>query len=200
MPNKQSAALLAEALQKLSDALEEAKAIDAPEPYIMSLATVDAQGRPSVRSILLANINERGLLFFVNTQSGKGKQLANNPNVAICFFWPSLHLQVVIDGVAEQEAEAEANRIWSKRARANQLAAWASHQSEESLGKDALAARVAEMQEAFSDERVPMPENWAGYRVLPARMEFWRTGWQHMKDRVRYKKEGEQWVKTMLDP
>ena len=200
MSNNRSVPLLAEALQKLTDALEEASATDAPEPYIMSLATVDGDGKPSVRSILLANVNEQGLLFFVNKKSGKGIQLANNPNVGMCFFWPSLNLQVVVDGVAQQEAEAEANRIWSKRARANQLAAWASHQSEESLGKDALAARVEEIQDAFSDERVPMPENWAGYRVLPTRIEFWRTGWQHMKDRVRYKKDDEGWTKTMLDP
>ena len=121
MSNNRSVPLLAEALQKLTDALEEASATDAPEPYIMSLATVDGDGKPSVRSILLANVNEQGLLFFVNKKSGKGIQLANNPNVGMCFFWPSLNLQVVVDGVAQQEAEAEANRIWSKRARANQL-------------------------------------------------------------------------------
>lgn len=200
MVDNQSASLLAEALQKLNDALEEASANDVPEPYIMALATADAQGKPSVRSILLANINDVGLLFFANKKSGKGKQLADNPHVAICFFWPTLHLQVVIDGVVKVETEAEANRIWSKRARANQLAAWASRQSEESAGKQALASRVAEVKHAFSDERVPMPVNWAGYRVHPTRIEFWRTGWSRMKDRTCYRLEDEQWVKLLLDP
>lgn len=200
MSDNQSSKLLAEALQKLTDALEEASASGAPEPYIMSLATVDADNKPSVRSILLANVNEQGLLFFVNKNSGKGIQLANNPNVAMCFYWPSMSLQVVVDGVAQQEAGAEANRIWSKRARANQLAGWASRQSEESSGRDVLAARVAETQETFSDERVPLPEHWAGYRAFPTRIEFWRTGWRRMKHRVCYKKDDEGWTKTLLDP
>lgn len=200
MADNQATALLAEALQKLHDALQEAHENNVPEPDIMSLATVDAQSRPSVRSILLANVNERGLLFFANKQSGKGIQLANNPNVGCCFYWAPLRLQVVIDGVAQEESESEANKIWSKRARANQLAAWASQQSQQSAGKAALASRVEEVQDTFSDKRVPMPEHWAGYRVLPTRIEFWRTGWRHMKDRVRYSKEGEVWTKTMLDP
>ncbi|MGI9285725.1 MAG: pyridoxamine 5'-phosphate oxidase [Pseudomonadales bacterium] len=200
MTNEQSEKLLAEALQKMRDALDEAVACDAPEPYIMSLATVDANGKPSVRSIMLANVNEHGLLFFVNKKSGKGIQLMNNPNVAMCFFWPSLNLQVIVDGIARQESGDEANRIWSKRARANQLAAWASQQSEESLGRQALASRVAETKQAFRDEHVPLPDHWAGYRVLPTRIEFWHTGWQHLKDRVRYKKDGEDWIKTMLNP
>lgn len=200
MSNSQSAELLAEALQKLSDTLLEAYENNAPEPYIMSLATVDAKGRPSVRSILLANVNEQGLLFFANKQSGKGIQLAGNPNVACCFYWPALRLQVVIDGVSQEESEPEANKIWSKRSRANQLAAWASHQSQQSSGKAALASRVEEMQDTFSDERVPMPEHWAGFRIHPTRIEFWRTGWRHMKDRVRYQKEDVGWTKTMLDP
>ncbi len=200
MTNSQSAALLAEALQKLSFTLQEARENGVPEPYIMSLATVDASGKPSVRSMLLANINEFGLLFFVNTQSGKGIHLANNPHVGCCFFWPSMSLQVTIDGVAQQESDAEANKIWSKRSRANQLAAWASKQSQQSAGTDALASRLEQVQETFSDERVPMPEHWAGYRVLPTRIEFWHTGWRHMKDRVRYSKDGDAWTKTMLDP
>ncbi len=200
MSNSQAAALLSEALQKLRYTLEEARENGVPEPYTMSLATVDKAGKPSVRSILLANVNDVGLLFFVNKQSGKGVHLAQNPNVACCFFWPSMQLQVVIDGVAEQESDAEANKIWSKRGRANQLAAWASRQSQQSAGKKALASRMEKMQDTFTDERVPMPEHWAGYRVLPKRIEFWHTGWRHMKDRVRYSKDGEVWTKTMLDP
>lgn len=200
MSNNQAAALLAEALQKLRYTLQEARENGVLEPYTMSLATVDKTGKPSVRTILLANVSDVGLLFFVNKHSGKGVHLANNPNVACCFFWPSMHLQVVIDGVAEQESDAEANKIWSKRGRASQLAAWASQQSQQSAGKTALASRMEKTRDTFNDERVPMPEHWAGYRVLPTRIEFWHTGWRHLKDRVRYSKDEENWTKTLLDP
>ena len=162
MQDNESTSLLAEALQKLTDALEEASG--EPEPYRMSLATADTNGKPSVRTILLADlladdVDARGLLFFINSKSGKRLAIAKNPHVALCFFWPLLKLQVIVEGVAQHETSDNAENIWSKRGRAKQLAAWASQQSENSQTTGGLQNRVTEAKQTFSDRRVLLPEN-----------------------------------------
>lgn len=144
-----------------------------PDPNAMSVATVDADGRPSNRIVLLKAHDERGFVFYTNYEGRKGRELLDNPECALCFHWPPLERQVRIEGRAEPVAREEADAYFATRARESQLGAWASHQSERMDAPDALEQRLAEMTERFADGAVPRPPHWSGFRVVPRRIEFW---------------------------
>jgi len=144
-----------------------------PDPNAMSVATVDAEGRPSNRIVLLKAHDERGFVFYTNYEGRKGRELFANPACALCFHWPPLERQVRIEGRAEPVAPEEADAYFASRARESQLGAWASHQSEVMDTRDALERRLAEMTQRFAGGPVPRPPHWSGFRVVPRRMEFW---------------------------
>ena len=144
-----------------------------PDPNAMSLATVDADGRPSNRIVLLKAHDERGFVFYTNYEGRKGRELLAHPECALCFHWPPLERQIRIEGRAEPVAPAEADAYFASRARESQLGAWASHQSERMDAPDALEQRLAEMTQRFAGGPVPRPPHWSGFRVVPRRMEFW---------------------------
>jgi pyridoxamine 5'-phosphate oxidase len=155
------------------------------EPSAMVLATVDADGRPDARTLLLKDLDERGFVFYTNLRSAKGRQIAANPHAALAFPWHPMYRQVRVRGRVEQLAEAEAAGYFASRPRDSQIAAWASRQSEPLGSRAQLEAQVAEQERRWSDvEQVPLPSFWGGYRVLPTEVELWVGHPSRLHDRV----------------
>ncbi|MGB5439095.1 MAG: pyridoxamine 5'-phosphate oxidase [Gammaproteobacteria bacterium] len=192
--------LYAEALKRFGKLLDSASSAGVPEPAAMTLATADADGRPSVRTMLLKHFDERGLVFYSNSHSRKGRDLVENPHASLCFFWQPLMQQVRIEGPVEPISFAESDRYWETRSRDSQLSAWASQQSDPLEDRKLLDHQVAEYREKFLDQPIPRPPHWFGYRVTPEYIEFWKSGWHWLNERVLYGKTADGWYKTLLYP
>lgn len=163
--------------QRFNEWFEKAKTNSAIiEPTAMCLSTVDQSGRPSNRMILLKKFDESGFCFFTNLTSRKGKELSENKNVALCFYWGILGLQVRIEGEVEKVTLKEADDYFSSRRRGSQIGAWASKQSCEMHEWREFEDRIAEIEDHFKDQEVPRPPFWSGFRVVPKRIEFWEEG------------------------
>ena len=154
--------------------LAEALAREPSDANAMSLATVDADGLPDVRMVLLKDADARGFVFYSNVESAKGRELAANPKAALLFHWKSLRRQVRIRGAVEPVSEAEADAYWATRARPAQLGGWASQQSRPLPDRLALEKKIAEFGLKFGLGKVPRPPHWTGFRVVPESLEFWR--------------------------
>lgn len=154
--------------------LEDAKAKEPNDPNAMALATVDAEGMPDVRMVLLKGVDDRGFVFYTNLESAKGRQLAATPKAALLFHWKSLRRQVRVRGVVEAVSAEEADAYFATRARASQIGAWASDQSRPMPDRLALEKRIADFGLKFGVGRPPRPPHWSGFRVLPQSFEFWR--------------------------
>ena len=192
--------LLDEALQRFRRQLDAASQTELREPTAMTLATTDAEGRPSARTMLLKKMDARGFIFFTNSRSRKGLELQENPLAAMCFFWQPLMKQVRIEGTIEVIDDPEADDYWHTRPRDSQLGAWASQQSEPLADRETLQHRVTEYHDRFVDQQVPRPPHWLGYRLVPERIEFWKTGWHRLHERVCYDKTNRGWTRTLLYP
>ncbi|KEF33430.1 pyridoxamine 5'-phosphate oxidase [Deinococcus sp. RL] len=182
--------------------LEEAIAAGLREPYALSLATADAGGRPSVRTVLLRGADERGLTFYTNYDSHKGRDLAANPQAEVLFHWAEHERQVRAYGRVERVSEAESTAYFHARPYLSQLAAHASNpQSAPIENREALEARFAELQARYPQGTpVPKPDSWGGYRVVVAEWEFWQGRRNRMHDRFRYAREGQGWRVERLMP
>lgn len=179
------------------------QAIDAgiAEPNAMALATVGADGRPSIRIVLLKGFDERGFVFYTNLESRKGRELAGNPNAALCFFWQSLGKQVRVEGAVQPVPDAEADEYFATRPRGSQIGAWASIQSRELERREDLLARVRETEERYADAPVPRPSHWSGFRLAPTRIEFWTSGEFRLHDRQIFDAEPDGiWRRHVLYP
>ena len=196
MPEK----LYVEALERFEKLLESAAATELREPAAMTLATADADGRPSTRTMLLKHFDKRGFVFYTNSHSRKGRDLTENPHASLCFFWQPLMQQVRIEGPVEPISSDESDRYWEGRSRDSQVSAWASQQSDSLENHELLDHEVSEFQAKFHDQAVPRPPHWFGYRVIPERIEFWKSGWHRLHERVLYEKDQEVWYKTLLYP
>ena len=172
------------------------------EATAMSLSTVDADGQPSSRIVLLKQLDARGFVFFTNLHSRKGRAIAANPRVALLFHWQALEVQVRIEGPAVQVPDAEADAYFAIRPRQSQLGAWASEQSEELASREELIARFTKLSEKFANGPVPRPPNWSGYFVAPRSIEFWRNQESRLHERERYSRADERtpWVHALLNP
>lgn len=188
------------ALARFGDLLEQARESGLAEPTAMSLATVDGGGRPSVRIVLLKQVDERGFVFYTNLKSRKGAQLAANACAALCFFWPLLMRQVLVEGEVEPVSAAEADAYWAARPRASQIGAWASLQSQPLGSRAELEKRFAEFEEKFRGAPVPRPPHWSGYRLRPRMIEFWSSRPDRLHERERYYREGGVWKCMLLYP
>jgi pyridoxamine 5'-phosphate oxidase len=173
---------------------------DVLEPNAMSLATVDASGRPSARIVLLRGWNERGFVFFTNYESQKGRDITANPAAALLFFWGQLERQVRIEGRVEQLAAADSDAYFARRPRGHRISAWASPQSEVIPDRAALEARMEDMEQRFAGADVPRPPHWGGYRVVPERIEFWQGRPNRAHDRLAYTLASGAWVRERLAP
>lgn len=171
------------------------------EPNAMTLATVKPDGRPSARIVLLKGVDENGFVFFTNYESNKGKELANNPNVAIVFCWLELQRQVRIEGIVKKITAEESDAYFNSRPHGSKVGAHASPQSTVIENREILEKRFAEMEEIFSKQPIMRPENWGGYRIEPTSIEFWQGRQSRLHDRFLFNKlGGEIWVVNRLAP
>lgn len=156
------------------------------EPNAMGLSTVDADGQPSARAVLLKAYDERGFVFFTNYNSAKARDIAGNPRVALLFTWLALERQVKILGKAEKLSRIDSVKYFLSRPLGSRLGAWVSDQSRVISGRALLKSKLAEMKRKFSNGEVPCPDSWGGYRVVPHQFEFWQGGRDRLHDRFRY--------------
>ena len=165
-----------------------------------ALATANADGRPSVRIVLLRGVDERGFVFHTNYNSRKGQELDANPWAALCFHWPTLEEQIRIEGAVTRLPGDESDAYFASRPRGSQLGAWASAQSEPLESREIFDAEYEATEERFAGVTVPRPPFWGGYRIEPTRVEFWYGRTSRLHDRILYLREGSRWKVTRLYP
>lgn len=191
---------LSELIERFQNAMKRAEDAGFELANGFALATADADGRPSVRVVLLKAVDERGFVFYTNLESRKGHELRDNPAASACFWWPQLQEQVRVEGTVELVADAEADAYFASRPRGSQLGAWASHQSSPMDSREALIGRFVERMNEFKDRDVPRPPFWSGYRLVPQRIEFWYNRDDRLHERFLYTREGDDWKETVLQP
>ena len=180
---------------------EEAVAASLPEPEAMALATASPDGMPSVRIVLLKGIDDRGLQFFTNYGSRKGRELDANPRAAVTLYWQPLHRAVRAEGAVERLTEEESDAYFASRGRGSQLGAWASKQGTPIPDRSALEAAFAEADEHYPGEDVPRPDYWGGYRLVPSAVELWQGRPNRLHDRTHWVREpGGGWRTERLSP
>ncbi|CAN5630596.1 pyridoxamine 5'-phosphate oxidase [soil metagenome] len=190
-----------DAIKQFARWFGEAAAAEIRDVNAMSLATVDADGGPDIRIVLLKAISDRGFVFFTNYESAKGRQLEVNPKAALTFFWVQLERQIRIRGIVEKTSREESEEYFRSRPLGSQLGAWASGQSTAISNREMLETRLEEVTARFADGNVPLPDYWGGYRLQPATVEFWQGRPNRLHDRFRYtRRADETWVIERLAP
>ena len=180
---------------------DEAKASEPSDANAMALATATASGRPSVRMVLFKEHGPDGWVFYTNTLSRKGEELAENDRAALCIHWKSTYKQVRIEGPVERVPDAQADAYFASRERAKQLAASASLQSQELASRDLFEGKIRELDTLYESGQLPRPPHWTGYRVIPRCIEFWEGTQERMHHRRLFTDEGNgRWIETLLYP
>lgn len=190
----------AEPIGLFVDWLADARAHEVNDANAMTLSTLDAEGLPDARIVLLKDVDGRGFTFYSNRESAKGVELDACPVAALTFHWKSLRRQVRVRGAVQPVGREEADAYFASRARESRIGAWASDQSRPLTDRAALEAAVARETARFEDQDVPRPERWTGWRVVPSSVEFWRDRPFRLHDRMRFDRDGEGWLKTRLWP
>jgi pyridoxamine 5'-phosphate oxidase len=186
-------------LQQFDKWLREAIAAQLPEPNAMTLATVGADGRPSTRVVLIKGYDTRGLAWYTNYESRKGRELAANPHAALQFHWVALERVVRIEGRVERTSAEDSDAYYATRPLDSRLGAWASPQSQVISGRAVLVANAAKAA-ALHGLNPKRPPHWGGFRLAPERWEFWQGRKSRLHDRLRYRQEGSAWVRERLAP
>lgn len=183
-----------------TDWLAEARRTEPNDSNAMALATVDADGTPDCRMVLLKGVDGRGFAFYSNRESAKGQELAGQPRAALLFHWKSLRRQVRIRGTVQPVSAEEADAYFASRARESRIGAWASDQSRPIDSRAALEAQVAAAEARFEGQEPPRPDRWMGWRVIPDSIEFWRDRAFRLHDRMLFTRDGDGWSRTRLQP
>ncbi|MBF7074724.1 pyridoxamine 5'-phosphate oxidase [Glaciecola sp. MH2013] len=180
---------------------DEALEAELPEPNAMTVATVDSEGRPSQRIVLLKDLSDEGFVFYTNLGSRKAQDLAKNPKVSLHFPWYIMERQVRVNGIAEALSRKEVAKYFFSRPNDSQIGAWASKQSQPISTRELLVSQFMQMKEKFSEGKVPLPDFWGGFRVKPDEIEFWQGGEHRLHDRFEYTKAADgSWQTQRLMP
>jgi len=170
------------------------------EPNAMMLATSTSDGKPSARMVLLKGIDNEGLTFFTNYNSRKASQLNDNPYVAVVFFWPELERQIRIEGMVGKVSDKESDDYFNSRPEGSRIGAWTSPQSQVIPNREFLELLKTEIEKRFKGEKIPRPEQWGGFRVIPSLFEFWQGRPNRLHDRIQYSKTDNNWIIERLAP
>ncbi len=187
-------------LEQLKRWLEDAPRAGIGEPSAMVLATSSADGRPSMRVVLLKSFDESGLVFYTNYESRKGKELGANAHAALLFFWEPLARQIRIEGTITKTSAEETAEYFKTRPHLSRIGAWASRQSEVIPGRETLEREFSRFEKQFEGKDVPPPPQWGGYRLRPSEYEFWQGRENRLHDRLRYRLAGGKWIIERLSP
>ena len=171
-----------------------------PNPNAMGLATVGADGKPSLRMVLMKNLGPDGVVFFTNDNSRKGLDLAANPIAAVLFHWDTLQRQIRIEGAVSRTTPQENDEYFASRPRMSRIGAVASPQSQPVKNRAHLDKLVSDVEEQYPDENVPRPNHWGGYRIAFQQIEFWEGGKARLHDRIVYARDGDSWQVKRLAP
>jgi pyridoxamine 5'-phosphate oxidase len=190
----------ADPIRAFQDLWARARNSEPGDPTAVALATAEASGAPSVRIVLLKGADEAGFVVFTNYRSRKARELDENPRAALCFYWHTLDTQVRVEGRAVRVSAEESDAYFATRPRESQLGAWASEQSARLGSREELIARYEAAAKRFAGGPVPRPEWWGGYRVVPARIEFWTSREYRLHDRIQYTRDGGGWRIERLFP
>lgn len=180
--------------------MDEALQANLSDPTAMSLATINKNGKPSQRTVLLKEFNKKGFTFYTNLKSRKAVDIKNNSNVSLLFPWFNLDRQVIIGGKAQLLSKEESRIYFEKRPRDSQIGAWASLQSKVIDSRKAFENEFSLLEERYADIDIPFPKFWGGYRVVPIEIEFWQGGEKRLHDRFQYRLDGENWSISRLSP
>ena len=191
---------LSELIDEFNTWLAEAEKSEPNDATAMSLATVNELGEPSVRMVLLKDVDEDGFVFYTNFESQKGQELLQTKKAALCFHWKSLRRSVRVNGDVETVSDAEADAYFDSRARDSRIGAWASQQSKEMEGRFSLEAAVAKYATKYAVGKIPRPPHWSGFRIKPTCMEFWQDKPFRLHERRKYQHTEDGWNKSILYP
>ena len=186
-------------LDQFNNWLQEAIKNEVPEPNAMVLATVNKDGQPGARNVLLKSADDDGFIFFSNKNSDKAEDLKQNPNCTLLFSWLSQHRQVIVKGKAEEISREESNTYFQTRPYGSRISAWVSEQSQVIKSREELETKVKQFMDKYP-ENVPMPDYWGGYLVKPESIEFWQGRPSRLHDRIRFTKKGNTWTIERISP
>ncbi len=187
-------------IQRFKDLFEIVSQNEIPESSATVLATATPDGQPSARVVLLKSCDDSGFVFYTNLASQKARELHDNPMAALCFYWPTLSVQVRAEGRTVLVSDAEADAYFASRPRGSQIGAWASKQSSVLASRSQLESAFEEYAKKYDGRDVPRPEFWSGFRLVPARIEFWQGRENRLHERHVYSRDGERWDVALLYP
>ncbi|MEM9545050.1 MAG: pyridoxamine 5'-phosphate oxidase [Bacteroidota bacterium] len=193
--------VVSDAIKQFEIWFQEAKEADILEPNAMALSTLGLDGTPQSRIVLLKGLEEEGFIFYTNYESDKGKEIAKNPNASLLFLWKSIQRQVRVSGTIEKVSREKSERYFHSRPKGSQVGAWVSPQSRVISDKEKLHKRKKELLKQYKDEdKLPLPDFWGGYILIPTKIEFWQGRPNRLHDRLRYTREEKDWKIERIAP